>query len=576
MEERGNGRSGSRRDPWPELDVMIPHSSVRRAGREREYTPEEYGEAAYGTEEYGAEEYDWTGYDRSERSAAQYSAAKRDRRQYRAERAARGRRQYRAERAERHRIEYEDYDDGEQSAGTRRGSSPKEKRRDAGRSAYRSQAAGGQSRSGYRGQVSGRRRRALTPAFAFGLTFALVMLIGVTLLGVYGLVQSADRRAAGEDTVHAVLAEVIPILAPSEEAAHQIEETLWGEEQEIGEATASDNITKLEDGTYRVAPASQENATFAFAGDILFDERYAIGASVNLRGGSIVSSFDEAALDVMRSADVFMVNNEFPYTSRGEPLADKQFTFRADPSTASWLTEMGVDIVSLANNHCYDYGEVGLLDTLDTLDQMKMIRVGAGRNLEEAMAPAYFRVGEMTIAVINSTQIERLDNPDTRGATETSAGVFRCFVQDQLLEVIGNAAENADYVIVYIHWGTENETQPDWLQFDRIDDMAAAGADLIVGDHSHCLQPVTYTGDTAVIYSLGNYLFTSYTVDTGILQATFDPQEKTLSSLRFVPMLQQDSSVKTLTGSEKERVLQKLRDISPGVSIDSDGYITKQ
>ena len=346
--------------------------------------------------------------------------------------------------------------------------------------------------------------------------------------------------------------------------------------QETGMPTASTNITRLADGTYRVTPAKEQAVTFTFAGDILFDDRYAIGASVGLRGGAIASSFDEPALELMRSADVFMVNNEFPYTNRGAPLPDKQYTFRADPSTASWLTEMGADLVSLANNHCFDYGEEGFRDTLDTLDARGILRVGAGRNLEEAMRPAYFHVGGMTIAVVNSTQIERLDNPDTRGATAESAGVFRCFDETQLLQVIENAAAVADYVIVYIHWGTENEPQPDWLQFDRIDGMAQAGADLIVGDHPHCLQPITYTGDTMVAYSLGNYLFSSYTTDTGLLQATFSPAEKNLTALRFVPMVQQDSSVKTADGAEKERILQKMRALSPDVTIDGDGYISKR
>ncbi len=100
-----------------------------------------------------------------------------------------------------------------------------------------------------------------------------------------------------------------------------------------------------------------------------------------------------------------MVNNEFPYSSRGTPLAGKQYTFRADPSTAEWLTEMGADIVSLANNHCFDYGEEALLDTLDTLDSIGMIHVGAGHNLDEASEPAVFECGGMKIAILNATMI---------------------------------------------------------------------------------------------------------------------------------------------------------------------------
>ena len=116
-----------------------------------------------------------------------------------------------------------------------------------------------------------------------------------------------------------------------------------------------------------------------------------------------------------------MINNEFPYSSRGIPTEGKQFTFRARPESASILEEMGVDIVSLANNHAYDYGEDAFLDTLDTLAGIGMPYVGAGRNLEEASKPVYFIAGDIKIAIVSATQIERLDNPDTKGATDDSA-----------------------------------------------------------------------------------------------------------------------------------------------------------
>ncbi len=97
-----------------------------------------------------------------------------------------------------------------------------------------------------------------------------------------------------------------------------------------------------------------------FAGDILFDSHYAIMASLLKRGQGIEGGISTDLLSIMRSADIFMVNNEFPYTTGGAPTAGKKFTFRADPKYASWLFDMGADLVSLANNHAYDYGEVSL------------------------------------------------------------------------------------------------------------------------------------------------------------------------------------------------------------------------
>ena len=115
-----------------------------------------------------------------------------------------------------------------------------------------------------------------------------------------------------------------------------------------------------------------------------------------------------------------MVNNEFPYTTGGAPTAGKKFTFRADPKYASWLFDMGADLVSLANNHAYDYGEVSLTDTLDTLEAIGMPYVGAGRNLDEAVKPVSFIANGRKITFVSATQIERTLPPDTKGATAVS------------------------------------------------------------------------------------------------------------------------------------------------------------
>ena len=100
-----------------------------------------------------------------------------------------------------------------------------------------------------------------------------------------------------------------------------------------------------------------------------------------------------------------------------------------------------------------------------------------------------------------------------------------------------------------------------------------AGADLIVGDHPHCLQGVTYCGNTPVLYSLGNFWFNSKTLDTGLLKVSIG--QDGMKSLQFIPAIQSDCRVKMVYDSEKERILSYLRSLSPGVQIDSDGYISQ-
>lgn len=328
------------------------------------------------------------------------------------------------------------------------------------------------------------------------------------------------------------------------------------------------------DKVYVKEAAGTEEVSIVFAGDILFDDNYAIMARMKQRGNGIEGSISQDMLQVMRGADIFMVNNEFPYSDRGEPTPDKAFTFRGRPEYASYLLDMGADIVSLANNHASDYGTVSLTDTIDVLNGIDMPFVGAGRNLEEAVKPVYFVANGMKIAILSATQIERMENPSTKGATENSPGVFRCLNVERLLEEIRKAKQISDFVIVYIHWGTESTDEIDWAQKEQAPKIAEAGADLIIGDHPHVLQPVGYCGSVPVIYSLGNYLFNSRAQDTCLVRAVLD--ENGLKSLQFIPGRQEDCSVTMHYGTEKERVLSYMRSISADVNIDADGYITKK
>ena len=328
---------------------------------------------------------------------------------------------------------------------------------------------------------------------------------------------------------------------------------------------------------YQTVEDDDDTVTFTFAGDLLMDPYYAAGVQVHVLG--LAGCFDEAALSIMRDSDIFMLNNEFPFTNSNEPQQNKMFTFHAPTASASMLFDIGTDIVSLGNNHIYDYNAIGVTDTLDTLDAIGMAHVGAGRNISEATAPYYYKIpkpdgGYFTIGIVNATQIERYDSPNTRAATETSPGVFRCYDPTLMYQVITETKQKADFVIVYIPWGNEKETQPVWPQIEQAQEMERLGVDLIIGDHPHVLQPIEYIGDMPVVYSLGNYLFTSFTLDTGVVRVTFSPSSGGMASLQFIPMLQSGTRVRTSEGAEKARILQEMRSMSATASFDEDGFVT--
>lgn len=336
----------------------------------------------------------------------------------------------------------------------------------------------------------------------------------------------------------------------------------------------NDPAYMVENNIYAKDAADPTQVSVAFAGDILFDPGYAVMSKLQQNGGQISAGIAPDLIEEMRSADIMVLNNEFPYSDRGTPTPEKQFTFRARPQTVSYLGDLGVDLVSLANNHAYDYGETAFLDTMDTLAQAGIAYVGAGRNLQEARRPVYYIINNMKIAFVAATQIERLDNPDTKGATDTSAGVFRCWNGDNLLETVREARQNSDFVIVFLHWGTENQDTIDWAQEKQAPEVAEAGADLIIGAHPHCLQQISMVNGVPVVYSLGNFWFNSKTVDTGMVKVVLN--ENGLQSLQFIPCLQSGCRTSLVQGEEKSRILNYMRGLSGSVQIDDDGYVIKK
>ncbi len=409
----------------------------------------------------------------------------------------------------------------------------------------------------------------------FMITLTMVAAIGVFALAAHHWItepvreQSTNVVNGGQEEPDTTQMAQMP-QEPSESA-----ETAPVSEQEEPpskyQSELDDPAYLAENNIYVREPAVAGQATLTFAGDVLFDDHYAITGLVRA-DGDISKGVSPEVIERMQAADVMMLNNEFAYSNRGTPLEEKQFTFRARPETVAYLTDMGVDIVSLANNHAYDYGPDALTDTLDTLREAEIPYVGAGRNIDEARKPVYYIVGDLKIAFVSATQIERLDTPDTKEATADSPGVFRCWNGDKLMETVREADRNSDFVVVYVHWGTENVAELDWAQLKQAPELVGAGADLIIGDHPHCLQPLGAIRGVPIIYSMGNFWFNSKTLDTGMVEVVIDASG--IVSYQFVPCLQSGCRTTLLEGAEKERVLAYLRSISEGVQIDAEGFVS--
>lgn len=386
----------------------------------------------------------------------------------------------------------------------------------------------------------------------FLAVFLNVVLIGILLaaLGVFAV-------------------ERMPLFREKDSMTDEVE-TEWEKADSSVEEPVQPDREKA-DETEKEDETVPKEVTLLFAGDVLFDDSYSPMVSLKQRENGIRDCFSEDLLKEMTEADIFMLNNEFTYTDRGEPLEDKSYTFRSRPENVKYLFDMGADIVSLANNHSFDFGEISLLDSLDTLKGAGMPVVGAGRNIEEASAPFYFDINGIRVGFISATQIERMENPPTRGATENQAGVFRCLDPESMYRAVSEAKKECDFLVAYVHWGTEKESEPDWAQLEQGPGLKEAGADLIIGAHPHVLQGLESIDGVPVVYSLGNFWFNSFTLDTCVVKVTVN--EEGIKSFQFLPALQKGCVTSLTYGEEKQRVLDYVQSLSPNVTIDSEGYV---
>ena len=310
--------------------------------------------------------------------------------------------------------------------------------------------------------------------------------------------------------------------------------------------------------------------TLSFVGDISLADNFDIMPYYDSRKEGVYGILSKEVVDIMTSSDIMVANNEFTISTRGTPL-NKRYTFIADPKRLNIYKEMGVNLVSLANNHIYDYGIEAFNDTLKYLKEYDIPFVGAGSNISEAKKSFSFIAGGYKISFISSTRAEK--NIITPGATETTPGVFRCYDNTLLKETIKEAKEKSDYVVLLIHWGKEDSHDIEDIIKETGKEYIDEGADLIIGSHAHLLQGMEFYKNKLIAYNLGDFIFNRETKDTGILSVTLNNSGNL--TYKFIPCKQEDYKTSLLYNTEKERVLNNMNTYSINAILSSDGTITE-
>ena len=217
----------------------------------------------------------------------------------------------------------------------------------------------------------------------------------------------------------------------------------------------------------------------------------------------------------LRKADIVIGNLETPLTCSVEPTPNKDpelikakrdFVFRCDrPKAACAMKDAGFTVLTLANNHMMDYGDDGLADTLDRLDEVGIPHAGAGGDETDARMPAVLDVKGRRVIVFSASDIV----PQGYGADEDGPGIASMKDESGLLEAVAVARDEYPdaLILLSLHWGVEATFEPTERQRRVAHMLIDCGADAIFGHHPHRIQPVEMYRGRPVFYSLGNFQF---------------------------------------------------------------------
>lgn len=394
----------------------------------------------------------------------------------------------------------------------------------------------------------------------------IVVLVLAVALGIF-LWKEDRSEAAEEAAVEAVAEEEAKTEkeADAEREAEAEKEAGSGKEGISEEGISEEEPETSQEEQEMLATKEPQDLSMLFTGDIMLSD----SVLANYAASGLSGILSEELQNEMQQADVTMINEEFPFSTRGTPAPDKQFTFRIDPSYVKVFQEMGVDIVSLANNHALDYGTDALLDSFAALDGAGIPYVGAGDTRERAAQPVYMEQGGRTVGFLAASRVipQVSWNVDNQ-----QPGLFCTYDSTALETAIRETKQQCDYLVVYVHWGVERQNYPEEYQRSLAQTYIDAGADLVVGSHPHVPQGIEYYQGKPIIYSLGNYIFNASSASTYALKVVWAADGA--SRLTLIPLGASNALTSRLEGQEAEELLRYIESISYGVTIDAQGQVT--
>ncbi len=265
---------------------------------------------------------------------------------------------------------------------------------------------------------------------------------------------------------------------------------------------------------------------------------------------------NQDVLNELKSADLCVANLEGPFGGADfevdeKTMVDEKNIIYSPDVDIEKLTHLGINVVSLANNHIHNLGKKGLAHTISILDRFGIQHTGAGNNIEEADKPCVVNVGGKSVAFIGCCATD-----DFMGyiqvATKNEYGVNPINIEF-LIKQIKELKGLYDYVYIIPHWGMERRifvlNKYKKIAYKMID----AGADGIIGCHSHCVQPTIFYKEKPICFSLGNFFFPDF-YQQPVLPIWYPQKDDKVVNLRITSDYVQSDDYRKFVWNEFTRI----------------------
>jgi len=399
----------------------------------------------------------------------------------------------------------------------------------------------------------------------FGIVMIFVLCLIAAAIGTLHLLKGRDTQTK-ENTKESVLADADTNTKINTDGK-------IGTEKNIHEKIDTEKNTGQETSTEGNINETK-NVTLSFVGDIyvspMMYEHY--------QASGISGVISEKIQNIFKSVDIAAADHEYVCGDLPESykVDYQQYTFLTPSSREGILKDFSFDVMTLANNHMMDYGTEGLASTIREVKKQGIETIGGGSDLSQAMAPYIREINGKKIAVLAATRVvPQID----WYAQKDRAGLMTTYEQTERFQMLKNeitrlkTEEKCDIVIMYVHWGNDSDKTILENQVTLGHGYIDAGADIVIGNHTHVLQGMEFYQGKLICYGISNFLFGSYHSDTMVL--TLEVDEANHITPKMLPCISEAFYTTEIEGEAAKNMFRYIESMSSNISISDNGIITE-